>query len=245
VSPKHLPATNVEGSTIRRRLTSTYDPEATPSAPPNQPKGEEKSNREAIRLESPVTPTKHSIAPSSNREKEAWFFGPSRGGCFSPPAVRPRHCRRERQAEIQTHPSPTHQNSNRKPKSLETHLTPTKHSLTPRSNRKKTAYSNHRIGLVLVGEGRLSPPATAALWPSPRVQNLRTAQPNPSRGQMMSRREPLGSQALKAEITSRKTPGKGGKKAKKGPLTFVAIKNTPDSLLSASCEVFLISPCSD
>jgi hypothetical protein len=238
VSPKHLPATNVEGSTIRRRQTSTYDPEATPSAPPNQPKGEEKSNREAIRLETPATPTKQRLAPHSNREKAACFYGPSRAGCFSPPAVRPRLCRRERQAEIQIHPSPTHQKSNRKPKLLETHVTPTKHSLAPRSNRKKTAYSNHRIGLVLVGEGRLSPPATAALWPSPRVQNLRTAQPNPSRRQKMSRRDSLGSQLLKIETTLRETPGNDGEKAKGAPLIFVSGRKTSDPLFCSSCKEF-------
>jgi hypothetical protein len=98
VSPKRLPATNVEGSTIRRRQRSTYDQEATHSPRPNETKGEEKSNRESIRLETPATPTKHSVALGSNREK--------------------------------------------------------------------TALLNRRNRPVLSGEGRLSPPATAASWPS-------------------------------------------------------------------------------
>src|SRR5271154_4084291 len=56
----------------------------------------------------------------SNREKEPLFFGPSRGGCFSPPAVRPSLCRQPPPAKAQTHPSPKHRISNRKPKLLET-----------------------------------------------------------------------------------------------------------------------------
>jgi hypothetical protein len=72
------------------------------------------SNRESLRLEIAVTQTKErrvraddsargNIDTSSNREKEAWFFGPSRGGCFSPPAFRPRFHRGVRWAR----PSPT------------------------------------------------------------------------------------------------------------------------------------------
>ncbi len=71
MSPKHLPATKVEGSTIRRRQRSTDDPQATHAPPRNQSKGEQKSNRESIRLETPATPTKQSPAPRSNREVAA------------------------------------------------------------------------------------------------------------------------------------------------------------------------------
>jgi len=42
------------------------------------------SNRECIRLETAVTQRKQRIGVSSNREKEACFFGPSRGGVFMP-----------------------------------------------------------------------------------------------------------------------------------------------------------------
>jgi hypothetical protein len=87
VSPKHLPATNVEGRTTRRRQRSTYDPEATSPARPNETKGEEKANREAIRLETPATPTKQRTALSSNREKEAWFSAPVGEGVYLPPGL--------------------------------------------------------------------------------------------------------------------------------------------------------------
>jgi hypothetical protein len=41
------------------------------------------SNRESLRLETRVTPTKQRPDPNPNREKEAWFYGPSREGlCF-------------------------------------------------------------------------------------------------------------------------------------------------------------------
>jgi hypothetical protein len=79
------------------------------------------SNRESLRLEINVTPTKQRPDLDSNRELEAYFFGPSRGGCFpvrqhfggSPPAVRPRLSSRVRPAEPRIHPGPRHQNSNR------------------------------------------------------------------------------------------------------------------------------------
>jgi hypothetical protein len=73
------------------------------------------SNREPLRLEFRVTQTKQTIRHHSNREKEAWFFGPSRGGSFlsDPPTFRPRTRRRIHPAELQIHPTPRHQNSNR------------------------------------------------------------------------------------------------------------------------------------
>jgi hypothetical protein len=71
------------------------------------------SNRESLRLEIHLTQTKQTIANHSNREEEACFFGPSRGGCFRPPAVRPSSCRRARPAEVRIHPGTRNQNSNR------------------------------------------------------------------------------------------------------------------------------------
>src|SRR5271156_1383665 len=60
------------------------------------------SNREPLRLETAVTQTKQTIPISSNREKEAWVFGPHRGGSFlsDPPTFRPRFCRRVRPAKV-------------------------------------------------------------------------------------------------------------------------------------------------
>src|SRR5271168_4767534 len=85
-----------------------------PLHPSKDPKGEQKANRESLRLETPLTQSKQRTEPSSNRELEALFFGPSRGGSFlpDPPAVRPR-LRRVCPTEVQMHPSPKHQNSNR------------------------------------------------------------------------------------------------------------------------------------
>src|SRR5271168_2082119 len=86
-----------------------------PLHPSKDPKGEQKANRESLRLETPLTQSKQRTEPSSNRELEALFFGPSRGGSFlpDPPAVRPRLRRRAHPAEVQMHPNPKHQNSNR------------------------------------------------------------------------------------------------------------------------------------
>jgi hypothetical protein len=54
------------------------------------------SNREGRRLEAGVKLTNQRIRVSSNRQKEAPFFGPSRGGSFlpDPPAFRPPLSRR-------------------------------------------------------------------------------------------------------------------------------------------------------
>jgi hypothetical protein len=101
------------------------------------------SNREPLRLETNVTQTKQRIPISSNREKEASFFGPSRGGCFlvrqhfggSPPAVRPR--------STTSAPQPTRplnlKNSNRERLRLEINVTQTKQKLPLSSNREKDA----------------------------------------------------------------------------------------------------------
>ena len=170
MSSKHLPATNVEGSKIRRRQRSTYDPEATHAPPSNQPKGEEKSNRESVRLEIPANPTKQSPAPRSNREVAALL--------------------------------------------------------------------HRRIRPVFVSEGRLRPPATAAFWPSARVQDSRKPGTNRSRTQNLSDTEVLGPQAPKIETHAPQIPTQRRKKAKGAPSIFVAIKNEPDLLFPASYKRF-------
>jgi len=85
------------------------EPLFTTQSPPRRPNTSPNSNRERLRLETAETQTKRSPAPSSNREKEACFFGPSRGGCFSPPAVRPRFCRRVTGLEVRIHPGTRNQ----------------------------------------------------------------------------------------------------------------------------------------
>jgi hypothetical protein len=100
------------------------------------------SNRECIRLETAVTQTRQRVRISSNREKEAWFFGPSRGGSFlsDPPAFRPRLCRREPMAKTHIHPAATDRNSNREGFRLETTATQTKQRIPISSNREKEAW---------------------------------------------------------------------------------------------------------
>jgi hypothetical protein len=124
---------------------------STPLHPFNNPKGEQKANRESLRRvrandlarrndeDTPLTPRKHALHPHSNRELEAHFFGPSRGGSFlsDPPAVRPRLRRRARPAETQIHLSPRDRNSNRKSMRLESPATPTHFQ----SNREKSTGS--------------------------------------------------------------------------------------------------------
>src|SRR5271154_6361138 len=61
-----------------------------------------------------------------------------RGGCFSPPTVRPHLCCRVRPAEVQVQPNPRHQISNREAVRLETRATPTKQRTEATSNREKT-----------------------------------------------------------------------------------------------------------
>ncbi len=274
MSPKHLPVTNVEGSTIRRRQTSTCDPQATHPPPPNPTKGEQKSNREAKRLETPATQTKHSIAPSpnrekeawfsasvgegvylppglglgvgcdlgglrgasdvqdsnregrrletgvnltkqsiqlsSNREKEAWFFGPSRGGCFSPPAVRPRRGRREPHAEIQIHPTQTPEESNRKPKLLQTHVT---------AEKKRKAH----------------PPFMFRLEMPPILYFLQFARDSNLTMLRLEKRSPTENQNAHAAKRRRKPQG--------APLIFVSGRKALDRLFSVSCKEFYLNPC--
>jgi hypothetical protein len=120
------------------------------------------SNRESLRLEIHVTQTKQKLALCSNRELEALFFGPSRGGCFSPPAVRPR--------STTSAPQPTRhvnrKNSNREPlrrvraddsarrNDEVSHLTQTKQTTGDRSNREVDAFFQ-------TGSARMLKPATS------------------------------------------------------------------------------------
>ena len=100
------PGTNAGSGSISRLAPQFADRQPRipqPSVP--DASNVQNSNRECLRLETGVTQTKQRIAIGSNREKEASFFGPSRGGCFSPPAVRPR-CRR-RLEQFAKHKIPT------------------------------------------------------------------------------------------------------------------------------------------
>jgi hypothetical protein len=97
------------------------------------------SNRERIRLETAVTQTKQRIGTCSNREKEALSFGPSRGGCFGPPAVRPRFSHRQPPAKTHIHRAATDRNSNREGIRLETAATQTKQRIGTCSIREKEA----------------------------------------------------------------------------------------------------------
>jgi hypothetical protein len=115
-----------------------------PLSPNTTPLPNRNSNREALRLETLATRTKQSTAPHSNREKEACFFGPSRGGCFSPPAVRPRLRRRAPPPKIQIPQVSSLKNSNREPLRLGIDVTQTKQTIQHHSNREKEAcLSNH------------------------------------------------------------------------------------------------------
>src|SRR5271155_3480723 len=83
----------------------------------------------------------------SNREKEAPFFGPSRGGCFSPPAVRSRLRRRVPPPKIQIQQVSSLKISNRESLRLENNTT--------------QRHSNRELGAVFsapVGEGVYLPP---------------------------------------------------------------------------------------
>ena len=76
---------------------------------------------------------------------------PSRGGCFSPPAFRPRFCRRAPPSKIQIHPSPSHRISNRKPKLLET----------------LQLQQNKQPRLALIAKKPIFPPSISTLLPQP------------------------------------------------------------------------------
>jgi hypothetical protein len=101
-------------------------------------KAEQKPNRERLRLETVVTQTKQRLALRSNREKEALFFGPSRGGSLfsDPPAFRPRLPHRVPAPEIELQQVPSLKNSNRESLRLEIVVTQTKQRLALRSNRE-------------------------------------------------------------------------------------------------------------
>jgi len=100
-------------------------------ASPSQ-KGEQKADRERLRLETIATRTKQKPESISNREEEAYFFGPSTGGCFSPPAVRPRSTRLD---PLRTR-DPYPKNSNRESLRLEINVTQTKQTTEHSSNRE-------------------------------------------------------------------------------------------------------------
>jgi hypothetical protein len=97
------------------------------------------SNRESLRLETVVTPTKQTTRHRSNRELEALFFGPTRGGCISPPAFRPRLPHRVPPPEIEAQQVSNFKNSNRESLRLEIHLTQRKQTIGHRSNREEEA----------------------------------------------------------------------------------------------------------
>jgi hypothetical protein len=60
------------------RKSSKPTPNVTSTKQTKAPRQDIPSNRESLRLEIPVTPTKQSSDPNPNREKEALFEGPSR-----------------------------------------------------------------------------------------------------------------------------------------------------------------------
>src|ERR1700691_2795888 len=113
------------------------------------------SNRERLRLETAVTQTKQRIGTCSNWEKEALFFGPSRGGSFlsDPPAFRPRFSHRQPPAKTHIHRAATDRNSNREAIRLETAANQTKQRIGTCSNREKEARFS-----APVGEGVYLPP---------------------------------------------------------------------------------------
>ncbi len=136
------PGTNAGSDSISRLAPQFADrrPRIPRPSLPNAPKAQN-SNRESLRLETVVTQRKERTQASSNREKEACFFGPSRGGSFlsDPPAVQPRFRRRVNPAKVQIPPSPVHRNSNRESLRLETVVTHRKERRRTSSNREVAA----------------------------------------------------------------------------------------------------------
>src|SRR5271163_4979340 len=82
----------------------------------------------------------------SNREKEAPFFGPSRGGCFSPPAVRSRLRRRVPPPKIQIQQVSSLKISNRESLRLKNNATQTKQTTQRHSNRELGAVFSAPVG---------------------------------------------------------------------------------------------------
>jgi hypothetical protein len=136
------PGTNAGSDSISRLAPQLADrqPRIPPPSTSNAPNSQN-SNRECFRLETAVTQRKERTQASSNREIEALFFGPSRGGSFlsDPPAVRPRFRGRVNPAKLQIPPSREHQNSNRESLQLETAVTQTKQTVPLSSNREVEA----------------------------------------------------------------------------------------------------------
>jgi hypothetical protein len=96
-----------------------------PRRPLQGAKGEQKANREPLRLEIDVTPTKQRLGLRSNRELEAFFFASFCHKNTAPPAEK------------------GEQKANREPLRLEINVTPTKQRPDHLSNREKmTLLSN-------------------------------------------------------------------------------------------------------
>jgi hypothetical protein len=93
----------------------------SPTMPSPIRKGEQKANREPLRLETIVTQTKQTLALRSNREKEALFY--------------PHFCCQNAAPPIQK----GEQKANRESLRLETIATRTKQNPAPISNREKEA----------------------------------------------------------------------------------------------------------
>jgi|HubBroStandDraft_1064217.scaffolds.fasta_scaffold292673_2 hypothetical protein len=149
-----------------------------PTTPPVRQPNLINSNREPLRLEMNVTQTKQTTGDRSNREKEACFFGPSRGGSFlsDPPAFRPRLCRPAPPSEVQSHRSPKHHNSNREALRLETHLTQTKQTTGDHSNREKDAcfQTGSELSIVSAIAQKLIKPATSRQYAPSNTRKIPT-----------------------------------------------------------------------
>jgi hypothetical protein len=145
--------------------------------------------------------------PISNREKEACFFAPSRGGCFSPPAFRPRLPARVPPPEIELQKVPSLKNSNRERLRLETVATPTNQTPALHPNREKEARLRQAKLGSPVGEGVHHPPGLAlGVSPVRRIKDPNT---------------PID-------------PPKTGRKSKSAPSRIVSINNEADHLFCSS-----------
>ena len=114
-------------------------------------KGEQKANRESLRLETIATRTKQKPDPSSNREKEPVFYSN-----FCSPTIAPPSQKGEQKA-------------NREPIRLETLVTPRKENTGPISNREKVA----------LFQLTLDPPAHISKRPDPPEKTTKTATRTP------------------------------------------------------------------
>jgi hypothetical protein len=136
-------------------------------------KGEQKANRESPRLETLVTQTKQRPALHSNRELEALFLGPSRGGSLfsDPPAFRPRFSGQVPSAKPQIRPPLRHENSNRESIRLEIVVTQTKQTTELHSNRELEALFSIGSGVMIQPDETLTTERSSShqnAIPSPR-----------------------------------------------------------------------------